>query len=351
MSDTTSTVTACTLPAELPVLLLDWYDRSARPLPWRADINPYRVWISEIMLQQTGVEAVKKYYTRFLKAVPSVEALAVLDDQTLLKLWEGLGYYTRARNLKKAAGAIVQKHEGRFPETYEKIAALPGVGPYTAGAIASICFDLPTPAVDGNVIRVVTRLAGISDTVTESVKKRITEALRMVYPPARRGDFNQSLMELGAIVCIPNGAPRCDSCPLAALCRAKKDGTAKLLPVKAPKQAKKIEALTVFLLKCGDRLALRQRGDGGLLPGLWELPNVPGRLGDTEAVAVAAGWGVEPSALVRSAERRHVFTHIRWDMTCYHIDCRAEAPGFTWADSDALRDTYALPTAFRKCLD
>lgn len=346
----TDNLAALTLPAVLPQLLLDWYDRNARPLPWRQDQDPYRVWVSEIMLQQTGVEAVKKYYERFLAEAPDVETLAGMETQALLKLWEGLGYYSRARNLQKAAQVIAREYQSRFPETYEAISALPGIGPYTAGAIASICFDAPTPAVDGNVIRVLTRIAGIAEPVSEGLKKKLAAALRVIYPSVRRGDFNQSLMELGATVCIPNGAPRCGGCPAAGFCAAKRDGTALSLPVKAPKMAKKHEEKTVFILRCGDRIALCRREENGLLGGLWELPNVPGRLSDTEAVAVAAGWGVQPAALLKSTERRHVFTHIRWDMTCYHIECRMEAPGFVWAGPDALRDTYALPTAFRKCL-
>jgi A/G-specific adenine glycosylase len=339
------------LPAGLPRLLLSWYDRNARPLPWRRDRDPYHVWISEVMLQQTGVEAVKKYYGRFLEAFPTVGALAEAGEQALLKLWEGLGYYTRAKNLQRAARHIVREYGGRFPDSYEAIAALPGVGPYTAGAIASICFDLPTPAVDGNVIRVITRIAGISDTVTEAVKKRIGDALRAIYPPERRGDFTQSLMELGAVVCVPNGPPKCDSCPAHALCRARKDGTALSLPVKAPKADKRRETRTVFILTCEDRLALRRRDGGGLLAGLWELPNVAGRLDETDAVATAAGWGARPAALLKATERRHVFTHVRWDMTCYHIRCRKQAPDFIWATPDELQRTYPLPTAFKKCLD
>jgi A/G-specific adenine glycosylase len=340
-----------TLSPALPDLLLDWYDRNARALPWRRDNDPYRVWISEVMLQQTGVEAVKKYYARFLAAVPTVRVLAEIDEQALLKLWEGLGYYSRARNLRKAAQLIVREHRGIFPHTYESIAALPGIGPYTAGAIASICFEAPTPAVDGNVIRVVARIEGIDDVISDKVKKCIAAALADIYPHTRRGDFTQSLMELGATVCVPNSAPKCGVCPAADLCDAKKTGTASMLPVKTPKAAKRSEQLTVFILKCGERLALRRRVGSGLLPDLWELPNLPGSLSDTEAVAAAARWGTEPLALLKSSERSHIFTHIRWTMTCYFIDCRAEAPGFVWASPDELRDTYPLPTAFRKCLD
>ncbi len=339
------------LPPALPGLLLEWYDKNARPLPWRRDSDPYHVWLSEIMLQQTGVLVVKDYYRRFLAVFPTVQALAGAEEQTVLKLWEGLGYYSRARNLMKAARLIVNEHGGRFPDTYEKIIKLPGIGHYTAGAIASICFNRPTPAVDGNVVRVITRIAGIGDEVTEAVKKRITESLKAIYPADRPGDFTQSLMDLGAVVCIPNGTPKCGQCPVSDICAANRDGTAMSLPVKSQKQAKKQQELTVFLLSCGDDIALHRRGDSGLLAGLWELPNVPGRLNDTAAVALAAEWGVKPAALLRSFQRSHVFTHIKWDMVCYDIECGAQPDRFVWVSRRELSETYALPTAFRKLVE
>lgn len=339
------------LPQILPQRLLAWYDQNARPLPWRRDTNPYHVWISEIMLQQTGVEVVKSYYARFLEAFPTIEALAEADEQTVLKLWEGLGYYSRARNLMKTARIIARENGGRFPDTYEEIAKLPGIGPYTAGAIASICFNLPVPAVDGNVVRVVARIAGIDEEVTESVKKRMTASLKMVYPPDRCGDFTQSLMDLGAVVCIPNGAPKCPQCPAADICTANRDGATLSLPVKGRKQAKKQQELTVFLLCCGDNIALRRRESGGLLAGLWELPNVPGILNETGAAALAAQWGVKPRALIKALRRGHVFTHIRWDMLCYVIECASQPPSFTWVSREQLSDTFALPTAFKKLID
>jgi A/G-specific adenine glycosylase len=339
------------LPRVLPQRLLAWYGQNARLLPWRKDTDPYHVWLSEIMLQQTGVEVVKAYYTRFLEAFPTVEALSAADGQKVLKLWEGLGYYSRARNLIKTARLITGDCGGRFPELIGDIAKLPGIGPYTAGAIASICFNQPTPAVDGNVLRVIARVAGIEDAVTDSVKKRIAASLEAIYPADRRGDFTQSLMELGAVVCIPNGAPNCAYCPVSDICAAFRDGTALSLPVKKQKQAKRLQALTVFLLSCGGSLALRRRADSGLLAGLWELPNVPGILDETEAVTLAADWGVRPLALKKASRRSHVFTHVKWDMLCYTVECAAQPPGFTWVSREALSDTYALPTAFKKLLD
>jgi A/G-specific adenine glycosylase len=344
------------IPRVLPELLLRWYDENARPLPWRRDIEPYHVWLSEIMLQQTGAEVVKDYYRRFLEALPTIEALAAAEEQKVLKLWEGLGYYSRARNLLKAAQMLVREYGGHMPDTYDAILRLPGVGAYTAGAIASICYNAPVPAVDGNVIRVISRIVGIYDEMTESVKKRIASSLQEIYPAQRCGDLTQSLMELGATVCIPNGQPKCQSCeaalcPAAAICAANRDSTASALPVKPIRQAKRLEELTVFLFSCGNNIALRTRVTKGLLAGLWELPNVPGKLSDSDAVALAAAWGTKPQALIKASERSHVFTHIKWDMLCYDIKCREQPPCFTWVSRRCLDDDYALPTAFKKLLD
>jgi A/G-specific adenine glycosylase len=318
------------------------------------------------MLQQTGVEVVKRYYPRFLEAFPTIAALAGAEESGLLKLWEGLGYYARARNMQKAARVITDNYGGKFPDTLQDIRRLPGVGGYTAGAVASICFDLPEPAVDGNVARVAARIAGIADVMTDAVKKQIEAALRGIYPPARRGDFTQSLMELGAVVCLPNGAPRCAVCPAAGLCAAEKAGNAAALPAKARKQPKKLAALTVFLLTRSGSVALRRRADAGLLGGLWELPNVPGHLSEAAALETAASWGVRPVELRRATRRAHVFTHIRWDMVCYAVECAEtsremspemppkmspEAPSLTWVSPAKLRDEVALPTAFRKLLE
>ncbi|SHI01817.1 A/G-specific DNA-adenine glycosylase [Sporobacter termitidis DSM 10068] len=343
--------TRIALPQLLPQALLAWYNKNARALPWRKDRDPYRVWVSEIMLQQTGAEVVARYYPRFLEAFPTVQALAGADEHALMKRWEGLGYYARARNMQKAARVIAEKYAGVFPDTYEALRELPGVGDYTAGAVASICFDRPTPAVDGNVIRVVARIAGIGDEITDAVKKSIAEALRAIYPTDRPGDFTQSLMELGAVVCLPNGQPRCALCPAAGLCAALRDGTALSLPVKKRKPEKKREERTVFLLSCGGSLALRHRENSGLLGGLWELPNVSGALDEAGAVRQAEAWGTRPAALIKALRRSHIFTHIRWDMVCYEIACREKTPDFTWVTARELRESYALPTAFSKFLD
>ncbi len=345
----------------LPALLLPWYASAARPLPWRETREPYRVWISEIMLQQTRVAAVLGYYARFLSALPDVAALAAVEEERLLKLWEGLGYYSRARNLKRAAGILVREYGGKFPESYAALRALPGIGEYTAGAIASICFDLPTPAIDGNVLRIAARLADCGDCVDAPESKRALRAtLAAAYPSGQCGAFTQALMELGATVCLPNGAPLCGCCPAASLCLGRARGTAKSLPVRAKKQPRRREDRTVLLLVSEDgRTALCKRPEHGLLSGLWELPNVPGVHSPQEAASLAESFGAKPLRLTASAEYTHVFTHVEWHMTCYRMECAAPdgaapdgaAPeGLVWADAAGLSGTYALPSAFQKAL-
>ena len=286
----------------LPQVLLPWFRENKRDLPWRQDREPYHVWLSEIMLQQTRVEAVKDYYVRFLAALPTIGALADCDDELLHKLWEGLGYYSRVRNLKKAAIRIVEQHGGRFPEKYEDIRALPGIGDYTAGAISSICFDAPRAAVDGNVLRVVSRLT--EDTTPIDLparKKEVTAALEAVYPP-EAGEFTQALMELGATLCGPNWAPRCDQCPCNHFCGGALHKTAQQYPVKLPKKRKRVEEKTVFILSCDGKYALRKRPDTGLLAGLWEFPNVPGKLETAQALEAAQQLGLRPREIKKQIE-------------------------------------------------
>ena len=336
------------LPQQLPERLLEWYAAGHRDLPWRRDREPYHVWLSEVMLQQTRVEAVKGYYRRFLAELPDIPALAACPPDRLAKLWEGLGYYSRMRNLQKAAQVIVSAHGGVFPREYDAIRALPGVGDYTAGAIASICFGLPEPAVDGNVLRVLSRVTDDAAPVTDAaVKREYAARLREIYPAGRCGDFTQSLMELGATVCGPNSQPQCALCPLASLCLARAHGTALLRPVKAPKKEKRTEEKTVFILRCGTRIAVRRRPEQGLLAGLWELPNVDGKCSAQQALAQAERWGVHPRELCRSSEKTHIFTHIRWELRGFYIECAEAAPLFTWVDPARFRQDIALPTAFR----
>lgn len=335
----------------LPKLLVVWFSENARELPWRKDKEPYHVWVSEIMLQQTRVEAVKGYYERFLKALPTIESLANAKEEKLLKLWEGLGYYSRARNLQKAARVIVEKHDGVFPTDYEEILALPGIGEYTAGAISSICFEKPTPAVDGNVLRVISRVTENSAPITDAkVKKEITEKLKKIYPKKNCGDFTQALMELGATVCVPNGAPRCENCPLQKICLSHQNGTAEKLPVRAQKKARKKEMLTVFLLSHNGKIAVSKREDTGLLKGLWEFPNTKGALSKNEAAEYLATWGIVPKDIVQKVKRKHIFTHVEWDMTGYFFECKNENDAFLWKTKGELLEKIALPTAFRKFL-
>lgn len=330
---------------QLPIPLLVWYRENARALPWRSDPTAYHVWISEIMLQQTRVIAVLDYYRRFLEEVPDTAALAGLSQDQLMKLWQGLGYYSRARNLQKAAIQIMDRHGGVFPNTYEEIRALAGVGDYTAGAIASIAFGLPVPAVDGNVLRVTARITGDSgDISTPAMKKKVTRALTEIIPPDAPGDFNQAMMELGATVCLPNGAPLCERCPAAGFCRAFQEGRAGELPVKAAKKARRVEARTVYLLFHKNRVALRRRSGRGLLAGLWEYPNEL-----TDDTDWPEKWNVTVPALKKAGTGKHIFTHIEWHMIALagELDLPDLPEGWVWADRAALRDIYAVPNAFR----
>jgi len=335
--------------SELPGLLLPWYAQNKRDLPWRENRDPYRVWLSEIMLQQTRVEAVRGYYARFLTALPTVQALADCDEQQLLKLWEGLGYYNRARNLQKAAKIIAQTG---FPDSYEGWLALPGVGEYTAGAVASICFDRPVAAVDGNVLRVLSRYQADPSPITEpAVKKQVKAALEAVYPAEQPGAFTQTLMELGATVCVPNGAPKCEKCPLSGQCKAFLQEKTADFPVKAAKKERKIQQRAVFLLRCGDKLALEKRPARGLLAGLWQLPNVEGILTAEQAAAQAAQWGCEPHDVLSIRQKKHIFTHITWEMEGFELVCGQESDRFVWATPAQLEEEYPLPTAFRQFLE
>ena len=332
----------------LPEALLPWYQQNKRDLPWRHDREPYHVWVSEIMLQQTRVEAVIGYYERFLHALPDIRSLAEADPELLHKLWEGLGYYSRVRNLQKAAQQVMEQHSGIFPHSHEEIRQLAGIGPYTAGAVASICFELPKAAVDGNVLRILSRILADDRPIDkESTKAAMAAALEEVYPEGSCGDFTQALMELGATVCIPK-SPRCELCPARGFCRAHGAGNMTDYPVKSPKKEKRVEQKTVLILDCGGEVALCKRGETGLLAGLWELPNLPGHLDADEVMTAAQGMGVGPDRPEWVVDRNHIFTHIRWEMKGWRILCTQKAEGLTWASREELRDKYALPTAFRQ---
>lgn len=336
---------------EIVELLLAWYPSHARDLPWRKDKNPYHVWLSEIMLQQTRVEAVKDYYKRFLEALPTIQDLAQVEEDRLLKLWEGLGYYNRARNLKKAAMTVVNDLDGHFPDTYEGILALAGIGEYTAGAIGSICFDLQTPAVDGNVLRVYTRLMEDASNIDkQSTKKQIREKLVPVYPKGNCGTLTQALMELGAMVCLPNGAPKCEECPLRELCLANQHGSWQQYPVRDEKKSRRQEDKTVLILQCGDKVAVRKRPKKGLLSGMWEFPNVEGILAEQQAADVVTQWQAAPEQMKMNCQYTHVFSHVEWRMTAYYLACGRMCESFQWVTLDEMEDEVAIPSAFRPFL-
>lgn len=333
---------------ELPQALLPWYEKNKRELPWRQDREPYHVWLSEIMLQQTRVEAVRGYYTRFLTELPTIEALAQCDDDRLHKLWEGLGYYSRVRNLKKCAQVIRERHGGEFPRTYEQILALPGIGAYTAGAVCSICYDLPTPAVDGNVLRLVTRLTEDPTPIDmPACREAVRKLLAEVYPP-EAGAFTQALMELGATVCGPNRKPDCKNCPCHYFCGGACHGTAEQFPVKLPKRQKRTEEMTVFMLSCDGKYALQKRPGKGLLAGLWQFPNCPGKLALQDALLRVEELGLKPRQVLRQSERSHIFTHVRWDMRGMYLEVAQPEGPFVWLTAQQIEKEAALPTAFRQ---
>lgn len=341
-----------TIPQNVPEPLLAWYAAHKRDLPWRRDRDPYHVWVSEIMLQQTRVEAVKGYYQRFLDALPDIRALAECREDALLKLWEGLGYYNRVRNMQKAAVQILTEHDGQFPQDYDSIRKLSGIGDYTTGAIASICFGLPEPAVDGNVLRVMARLQeDFRNILSPQCKADVTAQLREIYPRTDCGMLTQALMELGAVVCIPNGAPHCGECPLSGICMARQQGSTGVLPVREKKTKRRTEQKTVFVLQCGGKIAIRRRQGRGLLASLWELPNMEGFLEVQEAVRQCEEWGAKPQEILKTVERRHIFTHITWEMQGMYVACAQESEGFVWASPEELEQIYSLPTAFRCVLD
>ena len=332
----------------IPSPLLSWYNANKRTLPWREDPTPYRVWVSEIMLQQTRVEAVKEYYLRFMSELPTVEELAACEEERLLKLWEGLGYYSRARNLQKAAKKIVYEYDGNFPTTVEELKDLPGVGAYTAGAIASIAYGLPVAAVDGNVFRVASRLEEKPTVISDPKYRRyLEETLSGVYPPAGKGcaDFTQSLFELGALVCKPQN-PDCARCPLNGLCRAYRHGTQAEYPVLPQKAAKRQEQVYVYLIETPQGFCIRRREEG-VLRGMNECPSAVIFDGETPE-NILSGWGVTAFTEIKRKKFTHIFTHIRWDMLCVWV--RTDFAPFDTYTLDEIQEEISLPTAFKQCL-
>ncbi|MCI6022542.1 MAG: A/G-specific adenine glycosylase [Oscillospiraceae bacterium] len=335
-------------------LLESWYRDFGRELPWREKepgkrTDPYHVWLSEIMLQQTRVETVIPYYQRFLSEVPDIPALSKADDALLYKLWEGLGYYSRVRGLKKGAQQVMEQFGGHLPESVPLLKTISGIGEYTAGAIGSIAFGLREPAVDGNLLRVSARwTAAEGDIAKMSVRKAFHDLLltgmeRMAMDP---GDYNQAMMDLGAGICIPV-TPRCERCPVRSCCLAfDRDQTA-LFPVKAPKKERRIEEKTVLLLTDGEKIYLRRRPENGLLAGLWEFPMLDGALGKEETEAALLRMGIRAANLSPLKKSVHRFTHIEWRMKGFVGLCREGAPEWSAVTREELEEKYTLPSALR----
>ncbi len=331
--------------------LLSWYQINKRELPWRADPSPYHIWVSEIMLQQTRVEAVKGYYARFLEVLPGIKDLAKCPQEKLLKLWEGLGYYNRVKNMQKAAQEIVEKYGGEIPEDYEKILELPGIGSYTAGAIASIAYKIPKPAVDGNVLRVIARITEEpEDILKQRTRKKIENMLEQIMPVRCPGEFNQSLMELGATVCVPNGPARCHVCPVREFCLAKAHEKVVEYPRKAPKKARRIEEKTVLILQNGQEYAIHKRPAGGLLGGLYELPNLEGYRSREEILSHVESLGLIPLHISGAGEAKHIFSHVEWRMKGYFIKVASteekKIGELIFADKKESHGKYPIPSAF-----
>lgn len=336
--------------------LLTWFRAHARRLPWRDDPRPYYVWVSEIMLQQTRVEAVKPFFARFIRALPDVAALAACPEDQLLKLWEGLGYYNRVRNMQKAAQIAVDRYAGELPHTCEELLLLPGIGSYTAGAVASIAYGQAVPAVDGNVLRVISRICGSrQDIGKQSVKKEFERIVGRIIPPDQAGAFNQALMELGATVCLPNGQPDCSVCPLRNVCYARENGCQTELPVKAEKKARRIEKRTVLVVRDSERALIGRRSDKGLLAGLYELPNVPGYLSQEEALAYVRGLQFSPIRIQKLPAAKHIFSHVEWQMQGYMVlveDRKAKAQDMPsdqmllFIEPERTEQEYPVPAAF-----
>lgn len=333
-----------------------WYRKHRRDLPWREHPDAYRVWVSEIMLQQTRVEAVKPYYERFLEAFPDVAALAEAEEDKLLKMWEGLGYYNRVRNMQKAAQQVMTEHNGRFPQSYDEILKLSGIGNYTAGAISSFAYGIAKPAVDGNVLRVVSRLlASDADIMKASTRAQMERLIEEVIPIDAAADFNQGLIEIGAIVCVPNGEPKCEICPVAHLCKAKAQNIQMELPVKTKAKARRIEKRTVLIFRDNETVAIRKRPVKGLLAGLYELPNVEGHLTRKEVIEYGKEIGLTPIRVKKLASAKHIFSHVEWHMIGYEVlvdelekNCSEK---MIFAGREEIDRKYSIPSAFEAYIE
>ena len=328
--------------------IVKWYQAQEKTLPWKQDKDPYHVWISEIMLQQTRIEAVKKYYIRFMEQLPTIQDVANTSEEQLLKLWEGLGYYSRVRNIKKAAIQIMQENQGKMPTNYKELLKMPGIGDYTAGAIASISYGEKVPAVDGNVLRVISRiLASKENVLLPETKKDITNQLQEIMP-GEAGDFNEGLMELGEKICIPNATPICNKCPIQKYCTAYKENLTTEIPVRIKKQKRKIERRTVFILSYKNKIAINKRPKTGILANLYEFPNVLGEVTEQEIPQILKQWNIQFKNLKMKKSAKHIFTHIEWDMVAYEIEVKNKNTIWTWVTEQEMENQYPLQTAFKK---
>ena len=330
--------------------ILLYYREHRRVLPWRENPLPYFVWISEIMLQQTRVETVIPYFERFIRTFPTIEALANADEEILLKLWEGLGYYSRARNLHRAAAILVEQYEGKLPDSKKELMKLPGIGAYTAGAIASISFGKRETAVDGNLIRVGSRLSAYSGSTSSAEGRRVMDDFwQHLLPEQNAGDFNQAIMDIGATICLPNGEPLCSFCPINEFCKAYAQGNPTDYPTKKEKKTRRIENKTVFILRCENRLLLEKRAEGGLLGGLLQFPMCDGHLSEQEALDYWRAKSFVPIRIHENVQAKHIFSHIEWRMISWEIVVDpfiVMEDGDLWIDCAKL-DQITLPTAFR----
>ena len=329
--------------------LISWYDQNKRDLPWRKTKNPYFIWISEIMLQQTRVEAVKEYYIQCNTALPTVEDLANVPEDKLLKLWQGLGYYSRAKNLKIAAQAIVNQFGGKFPNTKQQLLTLKGVGEYTANAISSIAFEQANAVVDGNVLRVYSRLFELYEDIAKpQTLKNVNALAQTLLPQKRVGDYNQAIMELGATVCVPNQSPMCNKCPFRDICKANQKSLQSVLPVKSAKPARTIEQKTIFIIENSNSYLLLKRQEKGLLSGLWEFLNTDGHLTLQQATQYLQTMGLLVKTITPSVNAKHIFTHKEWHMVSYKVVVlnKPNLPQAQWLTAAQINNAYSVPTAF-----
>ena len=340
------------------VKLTEWYEKNHRDLPWRDTGDPYHVWISEIMLQQTRIEAVIVKYQIFVHELPDIASLAAVQDDRLMRLWEGLGYYSRARNLKKCAQVLVKDYGGKLPENYEELVRLPGIGPYTAGAVASIAYGKPVPAVDVNVLRILARLfLTESDIKDPHTKDALQETLTPAYASEqiRAGAFNQGLMELGQLICVPNGAPRCTECPLAESCLAYRENRTGDIPFRSKPNKRKCEERTLVIVRDEKRFVIRKRDDAGLLAGLYEFPGIGKHCDPQELRTMLALYIPEIQRLHRLPDAKHIFSHIEWHMQAYEVlvdDIRSlSLPENCIALTKEEMASAAIPSAFRTYID